>query len=83
MTWTSNLVVTMLIVLLWTILIRTIPSILSKGLEQRIEHRNNKKLEEIKATLQASYSTVGTSVDFLSAVQPELRSKMIASVEGL
>lgn len=83
MTWASSLLVTSLVVLLWTILVRAIPSILSKGIEQRVEHRNNKKLEEIKATLQASYSTVGASVDFLSAVQPELRSKMIESVEGL
>ena len=82
MTWASSLLVSALVVLVWTILIRTIPSIVSKGIEQRIEHRNNKNLEEIKATLQASYSTVGTSVDFLSAVQPELRSKMIASVEA-
>ena len=83
MTWASSLLVSALVVLAWTILIRTIPSIVSKGIEQRIEHRNNKHLEEIKATLQASYSTVETSVDFLSAVQPELRSKMIASVEAL
>ena len=83
MAWTSSLLVSAFVVLVWTILIRAIPSIVSKGIEQRIEHRNNKKVEEIKATLQASYSTVGTSVDFLSAVQPELRSKMIGSVEAL
>ena len=83
MTWTFSLLVTALVVLAWTILIRAIPSIISKGIEQRIEHQNNKSLEQIKATLQASYSTVGTSVDFLSAAQPELRSKMIASVETL
>ena len=83
MTWASSLLVSALVVLAWTILIRTVPSIVSKAIEWRIEHRNNKHLEEIKATLQASYSTVGTSVDFLSAVQPELRSKMIASVEEL
>ena len=83
MTWASSLLVSVLVVLVWTILIRTIPSIVSKGIEQRIEHRNSKNLEEIRATLQATYSTVGTSVDFLSAVQPELRSKMIASVEVL
>ena len=83
MGWTSSLLVSAFVVLVWTILIRAIPSIVSKGIEQRIEHRNNKKVEEIKATLQASYSTVGTSVDFLSAVQPELRSKMIGSVEVL
>lgn len=83
MTWDTSLLVSALVVLVWTILIRAIPSIVSKGIEQRIEHRNNKKLEEIKAALQASFTTVGTSVDFLSAVQPELRSKMIVSVEVL
>lgn len=83
MTWVSSLLVSALVLLVWTIVIRRVPSIVSKVIEQRIEHRNNKHLEEIKATLQASYSTVGTSVGFLSAVQPELRSKMIASVEAL
>ena len=83
MIWVSSLLVSVLVVLVWTIVVQTIPSIVSKGLEQRIEYLNNKKLEEIRATLHASYSTVGTSVDFLSAVQPELRSKIIASVEKL
>ena len=71
------------IVLLWTILVRVFPSILSGGILKRIEHRYDRKLEEAKAELQASYSTLKTSVDFLSATQPELRSKMIESVEML
>lgn len=83
MTLVTNFLVTILVVSLWTILIRAIPLILTKGIEQRVERRNNEKLEELKATLQASYTSVGTSVGFLSTAQPELRSKMIASVEGL
>ena len=81
--WTSSLLVSALVVSVWTILIRAIPSVVCKGIERHLEHRNEKRLEEIKATLQASYSTVGTSVNFLSAAQPELRSKMIVSVERL
>ena len=80
--WISQIIL-IAVVSIWTILIRTIPSILTKAIEERIEHQYNHKLEETKADLQASYSTVKTSVDFLSAVQPELRSKMIESVEKL
>ena len=71
------------VMLLGTLLIRTMPSVLSKSIEKRVEHRLNRKLEEVKADLQASYSTVGKSVDFLSAVQPEVMSKMTRAVEKL
>ena len=78
-----SLIISVALVLLWTISVRVFPSILSKTIEKRIEHQYNKKLENIKAELQASYSSVGTSVGFLSAVQPELRLKMIESVERI
>ena len=78
-----DLVYPVVVVLLWTLLIRTIPSVLSKSIEKRVEYRLNRKLEEVKADLQGSYSTVGKSVDFLSAVQPEVMSKMTHAVEKL
>ena len=78
-----SLIIPVAVVLLWTILVRVFPSILSMTIEKRIEHQYNKKLESTKAELQASYSSVGTSVGFLSAVQPELRSKIIESVERI
>ena len=78
-----SIISSVVVVLLWTILVQVFPSILSMTIEKRIEHQYNKKLESIKADLQASYSSVGTSVGFLSAVQPELRLKIIESVERI
>ena len=59
------------------------PSILGKAFAKRIEYRYNRKLEEIKAELQASYSTLKAFFDFLSTTQLELRTKVIASTETL
>ena len=81
--WLNTLLVPVAVVFLWTLLIRVVPSILSTGIVKHIEHQHDRKLEEAKAELQASYSTLKTSVDFFSATQPELRSKMIESVETL
>ena len=65
------------------LLFRVFPSILGKSAVKYIEHQYARKLEQIKAELQASYSTLKTSVDFLSTTQSELRSKVIASTETL
>lgn len=81
--WLPPFISSVAVVFLWTILVRVFPSILSVMIEKRIEHQYNKKLESTKAELQASYSSVGTSVGFLSAVQPELRLKIIESVERI
>ena len=81
--WWITLLVTIGIVFLWTLLIRVVPSILGTGISKHIEHQYDSKLEKTKAELQASYLTLKTSVDFLSATQPELRSRMIESVEKL
>ena len=80
---TLSLIISVAVVLIWTISVRVFPSILSMTVEKRIEHQYNKKLESIKAELQASYSSVETSVGFLSVVQPELRLKIIESVERI
>ena len=72
-----------LLLISWTLVIRVFPSILGKAFEKSIEHRYDRNLERIKAELQAYYSTLKTSVDFLSTAQSELRTKVIASTETL
>ena len=79
----AELSLTAALLIAWTVVLRVFPSILGKALEKRIEHGYDSKLEGIKAELQASYSTLKTSVDFLSATQPELRTKMITATETL
>ena len=78
-----NAVLLIVWTLMWTLVIRVFPSIFSKSLEKRIEHKYDSKLEGIKAELEASYSTLKTSVDFLSTTQSELRTKVIESTENL
>ena len=71
------------VVLLWTVLVRKFPNILSKGIVKRIEHGYDKKLEELKGEIQADNSAIKSSVEFLAASQSELRVKIISSVESL
>ena len=80
--WWTTLLAPFAAVFFWTLLIRVVPSILGTGIVKHIEHKYDRKLEEAKAELQASYSTLKPSVDFLAG-QPELRSKMIEAVEKL
>lgn len=68
---------------IWVILIRVFPSLLGTAVQKHIEHQYDRKLEQTKTELQASYSNLRTSVEFLSSTQSELRSKMIAAVEKL
>lgn len=72
-----------ILLILWTSLIRWFPAILGKAFEKHIEYRYDRNLENIKAELQASYSNLKASVDFLSATQSELRSKVISATEAL
>ena len=69
--------------ILWTLAIRTFPEVLGASFVGRIQHKYNLKLEQAKAELQASYSTLESSVHFLSSSQAELRSKTIESAEVL
>ena len=72
----------LIIILLWAVF-RKIPSLLRKIIEGYVQNQFSKNLEEFKSEAQASYSTVGKSVDFLSSVRPELISRMIKSTETL
>ena len=74
---------TLVLVLAWTMLVRKFPDILSKGIVKQIEHGYDKKLEELKGGIQAHNTAIKSSVEFLAASQSELRSKVISSVESL
>ncbi len=71
------------IILIWTLLVRSFPDILSRGIVKHIEHKYDAKLESIKAEMQASISTMQSSVDFLGVSQSEYRGKVIASIDCL
>ena len=67
------------LLILLAVVFKWFPSVLSKAFEKSIEHGYASKLEQIKA----EYSTLKTSVDFLSITQSELRTKVIESTETL
>lgn len=64
------------------VVVRVVPTILTTTLTKEIEHRYSARLSELKADLDARYSTLKSSVDFLSASQSDLRTRAIASVES-
>ena len=65
---------TLVLVLAWTMLVRKFPDILSKGIVKQIEHGYDKKLEELKGGIQAHNTAIKSSVEFLAASQSELRA---------
>ena len=79
----STLLVCLLVVAVWTLVVRSFPDILTKSVARHLEHRYNEKLEELRGDIQASNAMINTSVDYLTASQAELRSKVISSVEAL
>ena len=76
-------VVVVVVNVAWTVLVRTFPAVLTATLTKAIEHRYATRLSRLKADLDAHYSTLKSSVDFLSASQSDLRTRAIASVESL
>ena len=62
---------------------RTFPAVLTATLTKGIEHQYATSLSKLKADLDARYSTLKSSVDFLSASQSDLRTRAITSVESL
>lgn len=79
----TALVVVLIAGFLWNLCVRRFPSLLGNALLARIEHKNAKDLQKFKAEIEAQYSTVKASVDFLSATQSERRSRTIDSVGRL
>jgi hypothetical protein len=81
-----------------TAVLKIFPKFIFDAAIKLIEHRNNIKIEEIKSDLartssieierlksefDATYSTLRSSVDFLSSSQKEYRIKMISATEHL
>ena len=76
-------VVVVVVNVAWTLLVRTFPAVLTATLTKGIEHGHATELSRLKADLDARYSTLKSSVDFLSASQSDLRTRAITSVESL
>ena len=76
-------VVAVVVNVAWTLLVRTFPAVLTATLTKGIEHRYATRLSRLKADWDARYSTLKSSVDFLSASQSDLRTRSISSVESL
>ncbi len=66
----------------WLIL-KLLPSSITKFVEKEIERRSDAKLERIKADIQGSYSTLKTSVDVLMASSSGMHSHIIEAVSEL
>ena len=76
-------VVVVVVNVAWTLLVRTFPAVLTATLTKGIEHQYATRLSRLKADWDARYSTLKSSVDFLSASQSDLRARSITSVESL
>ena len=76
-------VVVVIVNVAWTLLVRMFPAVLTATLTKGIEHRYATRLSRLKGDLDARYSTLKSSVDFLSASQSDLRTRAITSVESL
>ena len=76
-------VVAVVVNVAWTLLVRTFPAVLTETLTKGIEHRYATRLSRLKVDWDARYSTLKSSVDFLSASQSDLRTRSISSVESL
>lgn len=73
----------LLALLLWTLVLRLFPRILTTTIERKIEGHHATKLAGLTAELEGKYSTLRTSVDYLSMQQTALRSHIISAVEVL
>lgn len=83
MIWLFYIIYPIIVFLSWTIIVKVFPSILGKSVENYIQHRLDKRLEEFKADIQASYSTVMKSADLLPSLQAERLPRAIQSTETL
>ena len=70
-------------ILIWTIIVRSFPDILSRRIVKHIEHGYDAKLENLKAELQENISTMQSSIDFLGVSQSEYRGKVTLSIDCL
>jgi len=83
MNWLFYTIYPVIIISIWTVIVKMFPSILGKSVEKYIQHRLDKRLEQFKAEMQASYSTVMKSADLLPPFRTEIIPKSIESAELL
>ena len=76
-------IIGVIVLLIWTLVLRLFPNILTSAIEKKIESHHASKLARLTAELEAKYSTLRTSVDYLSMQQTALRSHIVSSVEVL
>lgn len=76
-------ILTVVLIVLWVLIVRKFPEILSRGITKHIEHSYDTKLERIKSEMQSNISAMQSSVALLTASQSEYRNKVISSVDGL
>lgn len=65
------------------VVLRLLPSAITKFVEKEIERRSDTKLEEAKAEIQGAYGTLKSSVDLLSATNSRLQPEVIDTVKTL
>jgi hypothetical protein len=65
------------------ILLKLLPSAITKFVDKEIERRSDTKLEKIKGEIQGSYSTLKSSVDMLTASNSGLHPHIIETVTAL
>ena len=78
-----NPIIWLILLALWTLALRIFPGILTTTFEKRLESHYSTKLATLTAELEAKYSTLRTSVDYLSMQQSAMKSHVIPAVELL
>ena len=67
------------LILVLVLVIPAFPQILVGVFLKKVDYRNNKKIERIKA----DYGTLKTTVDYLSAAQSKVQPRVVEAVEAL
>lgn len=79
-TW-IGIVAMLTLIVIWTLVVRSVPEILTKGVLRRIDHEYAKKLEQFKSEIQTAHSSINRAVEIASS-QTEFRSRSIRSTEN-
>ena len=65
------------------VVLKLLPSAISKFVDKEIERRSDIKLEKVKGEIQGSYSTLKSSVDMLTASNSGLHPHIIETVSAM
>ena len=79
----NDLLILLVVLPLWTLVLRLFPRILTTTIEKKVDAHHATKLAGVTADLEAKYATLRTSVDYLTMQQTALRSHIISAVEVL